>query len=571
MKSYNIAQVGSFDVENYGDLLFPVVLKYKLDEKLKDTNLYLFSPLGGKMPFADKEVYQIEKLESMHREVKFDAIIIGGGDIIRFDKNVLKLYPEDYKSSCSFWLTPIIIANRYNIPVVFNNPGVPFCFDDLESRIAKRLISNVGYCSVRDELSQNILINCGLDDVHFSPDTIMAIRDVYNISELKLNKDKLIVDNKIPNVDKYLVIQHNRMRINDIQYISEIKKLISHILNETDNEIFLMPIGYVHNDIEFLELLDSEDPRVHVIKEKFSPYDMLSVFASSSGFIGTSLHGLITTSAYDIPILCLNTMKLVKTSGYLKLINKENIDVVDVEQLIPIFKKEFYRGYDDSIMSARKAVNRHFDNMVDAIFSKEDKLINKAGNNDIYLDIINIFFEYRTDEKKYNIVLKKGLVYFSDNETLTENQKKEIVWEFNSCDQKYQASFQLSGSTKLIRIDPIEGYVISIKDIEVLINNVKSSVSIPNVILENNVCNIISLDPQIIIENAATDEKNIDVLVRLKMKTLTLEEILGLYHGKENELSILSDKVRFLEQENMKVKQALEKRRLPWEKGKPLY
>ena len=43
MSKKRIAQVGTFDVENYGDLLFPFIFKhYFLDYEID-----LFSPVGG--------------------------------------------------------------------------------------------------------------------------------------------------------------------------------------------------------------------------------------------------------------------------------------------------------------------------------------------------------------------------------------------------------------------------------------------------------------------------------------------------------------------------------------------
>ena len=47
MKEYNVAQIGSFDVENYGDLLFPTVLEEELSKRIKIKELFLFSPNGG--------------------------------------------------------------------------------------------------------------------------------------------------------------------------------------------------------------------------------------------------------------------------------------------------------------------------------------------------------------------------------------------------------------------------------------------------------------------------------------------------------------------------------------------
>ena len=56
-KGYNLIQVGSFDVENFGDLLFPIVFEFEMKKRLKLDNLYLFSPIGGNMPFYNRKVY----------------------------------------------------------------------------------------------------------------------------------------------------------------------------------------------------------------------------------------------------------------------------------------------------------------------------------------------------------------------------------------------------------------------------------------------------------------------------------------------------------------------------------
>ena len=69
-KVYRIAQIGTFDLENYGDLLFPIILENELRERLKDLELILFSPVGGEMPFYGKKVYPIDQIEYHHLEKK---------------------------------------------------------------------------------------------------------------------------------------------------------------------------------------------------------------------------------------------------------------------------------------------------------------------------------------------------------------------------------------------------------------------------------------------------------------------------------------------------------------------
>ena len=95
-KKYNIIQVGSFDVENFGDLLFPIVLENELNKRLPLKHLFLFSPNGGTMPFYKRSVYPLCKLDSFCSSHKIDGIVIGGGDTIRLDKKVLSAYNESF-------------------------------------------------------------------------------------------------------------------------------------------------------------------------------------------------------------------------------------------------------------------------------------------------------------------------------------------------------------------------------------------------------------------------------------------------------------------------------------------
>ena len=50
-KKYRIAQIGTFDLKNYGDILFPDVLSTELSKYLSIDEIVLFSPLGGMKPF----------------------------------------------------------------------------------------------------------------------------------------------------------------------------------------------------------------------------------------------------------------------------------------------------------------------------------------------------------------------------------------------------------------------------------------------------------------------------------------------------------------------------------------
>lgn len=339
-----IAHIGTFDVENYGDLLFPCILEIQLKKRLPEIEIFLFSPNGGNKPFEENRiVYPIHALEKMHLEHHFDAIIIGGGDLIRLDSNISSDYEYSYMAAELVWIEPILIANRYDIPVVFNAPGVPFNFSNFKKVNVKKIIECLDYCSVRDEESKENLISCQIEkEIEVVPDTIIKIYETFEKNELIDNAKKLMRRGVIPHSTKYIVIQHNRYRYDDEVYLNHMKEFMNMLIDKYDYDIMLVPIGYVHRDIDFLNNILINSSRIHLIKTKLSPYDMLSVFVNSCGFIGTSLHGLITSSAYGVPILGINEQNFVKVTGYLKLINKENVEVNDIRLLKKKFEDYFF-------------------------------------------------------------------------------------------------------------------------------------------------------------------------------------------------------------------------------------
>ena len=88
MKQYNIAQIGAFDYENLGDILFTDVLHRQLEKRIPIGKHMLFALNEVKKPLSesDSTVYGIDRLEEMHLAVHFDAVIIGGGDLIGIAK-----------------------------------------------------------------------------------------------------------------------------------------------------------------------------------------------------------------------------------------------------------------------------------------------------------------------------------------------------------------------------------------------------------------------------------------------------------------------------------------------------
>lgn len=342
MKKIKIAQIGAFDVENFGDLLFSDVLKKQLGG---DYDFDLFSPLGGKKPFDNVEIFPVSTLETKIIENKYKGIIIGGGDLIRTDQKIYiknDVYGYSVDPSLELWAYPIILANKYNIPVMLNSVGVTNDFSSSEKFLVKALLENVDYISTRDTEGNNTLKKIGLFDVPTVPDTVLTIKDVYSEDELNSNYKNLQVKKIVPQINDYIIFQHNSTNIDNSKYYNDIINLIKKVSEK--HSVLLMPIGYIHDDDKILQKIYKEKIKnVYMIsnKVKLSPKDMLSIIKNSYGYIGTSMHGAVVSYAYEKKILILNSMDSKKLHGFANVISKTNLDVNNSEVLSYIYENYY--------------------------------------------------------------------------------------------------------------------------------------------------------------------------------------------------------------------------------------
>ena len=88
---------GTFDVANYGDLLFPLLAEAELRQRLGAINMHRFSyhaKAKGEWPFEVRSVSELP--ETIGR---LDGLLIGGGHLIRFDKEVAPGYGPPHPRS----------------------------------------------------------------------------------------------------------------------------------------------------------------------------------------------------------------------------------------------------------------------------------------------------------------------------------------------------------------------------------------------------------------------------------------------------------------------------------------
>lgn len=119
-------------------------------------------------------------------------------------------------------------------------------------------------------------------------------------------------------------MQHNTFQITNPVYKNYYKNTVHKVI-ETGMNVVFMPIGYVHEDGDFLrQIYDSKDDKQFLVNEKLSPIEMCAVLAGSNGYIGSSMHGAVVSYAYNKFAVCINTKKYTKTTGLLKQLGLQN-------------------------------------------------------------------------------------------------------------------------------------------------------------------------------------------------------------------------------------------------------
>ena len=180
-RHWEVGICGTFDVGNYGDLLFPLIAEAELKRRLGEVTLHRFSYHSKTPPFWPYEVTSVTKLPEIIR--RLDGLLIGGGFLIRFDKNVAPGYapPADDMTNkihhpTGYWLTPALMALQHDVPLVWNAPGM-HCngVPDWAEPLLERALTLSPYVSVRDELSRKALEPLTTAPISVVPDTAFGL------------------------------------------------------------------------------------------------------------------------------------------------------------------------------------------------------------------------------------------------------------------------------------------------------------------------------------------------------------------------------------------------------------
>ena len=285
-----IGMSGTFDLENYGDLLFPLIAAHELGQRRRATTLRCFSYFERRAAAWPFEVTPLARFADEVATLR--GLIIGGGHIVRFDKAVAPGYfpaPATVHHPLGLWLTPALLALQHGVPVAWNAPALLGAVPDWAAPMLTAALEASDYVAVRDAASQRELQTLVPHrEIALVPDSVFGIGAL--IDAAHPSAACLALRERAGLGERYVVVQS----------VSGIEPLLRALLTDTDCQVLALPMGPVLGDAD--AYVEACVPHAICLDEWPHPLLIAELIAGAQAVIGPSLHLAISALACGVPV-----------------------------------------------------------------------------------------------------------------------------------------------------------------------------------------------------------------------------------------------------------------------------
>jgi hypothetical protein len=401
-EKFVVGHLCASDMENYGDLIYPVLFAKMLGHRRQPAEIRRFSILGSES-FQDSghDSEPLQELFSSPNE-PLHTLVVGGGDVLRTDWNLVASHyhstnpPRKYETLrfrlrqlLLKYLNPrlddagmlravhmsyptagpfIIDPGRVAKSVAYCSCGVPFTFgDEVRQRVAEAIDQAI-FVYVRDHQSRETLIQAGVTrEIHVAPDFIMALSDYFDPTTER-RKGRALMQREGVDIQKQVLCVQSNPQSPETR--AELCGQLLAYKQKTGCEVVLLPLGKCHGDPEYLQGL----AEISAGEFKYLPFesifDLIAVLAACDIFVGTSMHGNITALSFGIPLL-FGPIAVRKAEGFLDIVQlppelklKSWSELEQKLDLVTSFGGKFFA---DKAATAKQRVHQVFDQLAQAI------------------------------------------------------------------------------------------------------------------------------------------------------------------------------------------------------------
>ncbi|MCU1463363.1 MAG: hypothetical protein JWO37_3438 [Acidimicrobiales bacterium] len=363
---------GTFDVDNFGDQLFPRIARMELARR--GCRIRTYAPMGWAHPIAmdggdpsePLGAYEPDRLDAL--AVATDAVLVGGGEIIHTSDELLAsrygigVAEARELQASRFFIDGLGHQREKACPVLWNAVGVPFDVDpDDAPRIADSLAGRP-YVAVRDELSRRRLEAARVEhEIDVVADSGFLIPRLLSKTLLEKRLRYLRVMGWYPADGPVVVVQGNRHLVDFSAAIAD--SLLALTAERPDLTIALLETGRGQGDHEFAEALSHHlEGKVARMPGATGIEDVAAAIAAAEMFVGISFHGNVTAAAYDRPHVILNLNCQSKLAGLADAVERPACLVDDVADLTDAMRRTMDRPPRSDVMPRLQAgIDKHFD------------------------------------------------------------------------------------------------------------------------------------------------------------------------------------------------------------------
>jgi len=330
-----ILVTGTFDVRNYGDLLFPLIAGARLSPH--GIVVKACSPSGLETGWADC-MAPLSPAAMSEPRFPLKGILVGGGNIVHAKNARLTEYRlgdlSDWAYS-SLWLGASIAGAIHNIPVAWNAPGVPAPLPKAlaEHVFMPQLAEACEYFSVRDAASVN---NLGLAGQRASivPDTAVDLASLWPRKSLEPDFAALIERKAMSRDARFMTVHVKERSVSTA--LAELGTQIGEFATAHNLVPILLALAPCHDDDVAARHVARfiKGPKV-VVDDVCGLREVAGAIANAQLHLGASLHGYITAAAYDVPSVLVAQPKLEKYDGFLAQIDRSDDLVETWEAALP--------------------------------------------------------------------------------------------------------------------------------------------------------------------------------------------------------------------------------------------
>jgi len=324
-----VAVLGTFDVDNYGDHLFPRVATHELGRR--GLAVDAFSPYGRLHPTPLDDGMAVEPLGpwTVERAAELAAthelLVVGGGELIHLNDPLLApVYDTTPDELCrmapSRWfvegLGPELEAG---CPVIWHGVGVPWVPGVEEARRLKAALAGRPYVTVRDRYSAQRLIDAGIErPVEVVPDSALLVDRILPPASLSAHLERLRATGGYPPPGTMPVLLQGCDLL--LPHLEDVLTAVERwrVAQRERGEVLALETGRCRGDGLFADAVEASLPnrRVWRLPAGATVEDLAAVIAGGGVFVGSSLHGAITALAYGRPFVLLNLYGEAKLDGF---------------------------------------------------------------------------------------------------------------------------------------------------------------------------------------------------------------------------------------------------------------